>query len=74
MQPKNAVRFDFFQRMCLTIPDECGKNIFSFEKYEKNVLLSETIESIEVESYKRCLDFCLTNSACRAVNFNIKNG
>uniref|UniRef100_A0A915E229 Uncharacterized protein n=1 Tax=Ditylenchus dipsaci TaxID=166011 RepID=A0A915E229_9BILA len=34
----------------------------------------EPIEVISVDDRKRCMDFCLTNTACRAINYNTANG
>lgn len=69
----------YFERICLTIPTDCAESAFSFELYPGQLLSPAPgeegiLEQIVVEERKRCLDFCLSNLACKSVNYHTENG
>ncbi|KAI1703329.1 PAN domain-containing protein [Ditylenchus destructor] len=67
-------RLAFFERICLVIPAECSKSIFSFETHPRKFLPIIPIETINAEDQVRCMDFCLTNPNCKSVNYHKING
>lgn len=68
-------RTSYFERACLAIPSECAQSAFSFEISSDRFLNIAPVETVAVGSdRKRCLDLCLGNPNCKAVNFNMTSG
>lgn len=73
METKLEERSTFFERLCLALPSHCSETAYSFEALTMKKLEAKTITEFRAKNKKECLDSCLTNSLCKAVNLGKKD-
>jgi hypothetical protein len=71
---KRDDHYNYFERVCLTIPHDCANSAYSFEIQPAHLLSATPLKEHVVENRKQCLDLCLSIQGCKSVNYNKSNG